>query len=98
MEGIGGLIIGAAAVLLAVKFFKDKKAEAQAGAPALPAVFNTEPSKPTAVKKRAPARRAQPAKSAAAKSAAKGTGRAKPASKTAKAAPKATAKPESTES
>ena len=87
VEGIGGLIIGAAAVLLAVRFFKGSKAESQAGTPALPAPAKADEAQVAA--KRAPARRVQTAKAApvaAAKAPAKTTAakrasrpRAKPA-------------------
>lgn len=88
MEGIGGIIIGAAAVLLAVRFFKGKKAELQVEAKALPAAVPADP----APAKRASARRAPAAKSTTSKPAP-----AKPATKRPSRA-KAAAKPAPTES
>jgi len=96
VEGIGGVVIGAAAVLLLVRLFKGKKAESKAVA--LPAPAKTEPAKMAPAKPPA-TRRAQPAKASAtpaaaktaAKTAAKRPSRAKPAAKPA-------GKPETSES
>lgn len=94
VEGIGGVIIGAAAVLLLAKVLKDRKAAAEAKA--LPAPV---PEKPKAPARKPAARRSPAAKAAtpaaATKIAAKPT--AKPAAKrTSRAKP--TANPEAAES
>lgn len=92
VEGIGGVLIGAAAVLLLTRFLKRGKAEAKAEAAPAPA--------PESVKRTAP-KRAAPAKASAAPAAAK-TAKApvakRPTRARAKPAPKPSTQPESTES
>lgn len=94
VEGIGGVIIGAAAVLLLAKVFKDRRAAEQAKTLPAPA-----PEKPKATARKPATRRASAAKAAApavaTKTAAKTT--AKPAAKRPSRA-KAAAAPEPAES
>lgn len=94
VEGIGGVIIGAAAVLLLAKVFKDRKAAAQAKTSPAPA-----PETPKAPARKPAVRRAPAAKAAAPATATKAAAKtaAKPAAKRPSRA-KAVAAPEPAES
>jgi hypothetical protein len=85
VEGIGGILIGAAAVLLLTRFLKGRKAVAKAEAAPAPA--------PESVKRTVPKRAAPAAAKTAKAPVAKRPSRAR-----AKPAPKPSTQPESTES
>lgn len=92
VEGIGGLIIGAAAVLLAVRFLGGRKKPAPASASALPAPAPTDEVAQAA--KRVPARRSAAAVKTAPAAKRSSRTRAKPGEKAATSS----ATPESPES